>query len=38
MKLRPVFVAEQVGETMSFSYKGRIYDPSTDCWAIAGRH
>jgi GH43 family beta-xylosidase len=31
-----MFVAEQLGQTMSFTYKGRIYDPSTDCWAIDG--
>ena len=31
-----MFVAQQAGQTMSFTYKGKIYDPSTDCWAIDG--
>ena len=31
-----MFVAEQVGQTMSFAYKGKVYDASHDRWAIDG--
>jgi len=31
-----MYVAEQVGETTSFTFKGKIYDATTDCWAIDG--
>ena len=31
-----MFVAEQVGTSLSFTYKGKIYDSTTDCWAIDG--
>ncbi len=31
-----MFVAEQVGGTLTFAYKGKIYDATTDCWAIDG--
>jgi GH43 family beta-xylosidase len=29
-----VFVAQQVGQSDTFTYKGKVYDPTTDCWAI----
>lgn len=29
-----IFVAEQVPGTMSFTYIGKMYDATTDCWAI----
>jgi GH43 family beta-xylosidase len=29
-----IFVAQQVGQTTTFTYKGKIYDPTTDRWAI----
>jgi GH43 family beta-xylosidase len=31
-----MFVAEQVGQDMTFTNKGKIYDATTDCWAIDG--
>ena len=31
-----MFVAQQVGQTLSFAYKGKIYDATTDRWAIDG--
>jgi GH43 family beta-xylosidase len=31
-----MFVAEQVGQTTSFAYKGKVYDATTDRWAIDG--
>ncbi len=31
-----MFVAEQVGQTMSFVYKGKVFDASHDRWAIDG--
>ncbi len=31
-----MYVAEQVGTTLNFSYKGKIYDATTDRWAIDG--
>jgi GH43 family beta-xylosidase len=31
-----MFCAEQVGQTTSFAYKGKVYDTTTDCWAIDG--
>ena len=31
-----MFVAQQVGQTTSFTYKGKVYDATTDCWAIDG--
>ncbi len=31
-----IFVAQQVGQTTSFISKGKIYDPTTDRWAIDG--
>ena len=31
-----MFVAEQIGQSTSFAYKGKIFDASTDRWAIDG--
>jgi GH43 family beta-xylosidase len=31
-----MFVAEQVGQSTTFTNKGKIYDATTDCWAIDG--
>ena len=31
-----MFVAQQVGQTTNFSYVGKVYDASTDRWAIDG--
>jgi GH43 family beta-xylosidase len=31
-----IFVAQQVGQTSSFAYKSKVYDATTDCWAIDG--
>ena len=30
------FAAQQVGQTSKFAYLGKVYDPTTDCWAIDG--
>lgn len=29
-----IFCAAQVGQTLNFTFKAKVYDPSTDCWAI----
>lgn len=31
-----MYVAEQVGQSLTFTHKGKIYDATTDCWAIDG--
>jgi GH43 family beta-xylosidase len=31
-----MFVAQQIGQTFGFAYKGKVYDATTDCWAIDG--
>jgi GH43 family beta-xylosidase len=31
-----MFAAEQVGQTTSFAYKGKVFDATTDRWAIDG--
>jgi GH43 family beta-xylosidase len=31
-----MFCAEQVGQTTTFTSKGKVYDATTDCWAIDG--
>jgi GH43 family beta-xylosidase len=31
-----IFAAQQVGQSTTFTSKGKVYDATTDCWAIDG--